>query len=120
MTKEEKINRLIAEGCDTNLISDGHHTFRELYEHRNVLFTALCRKLMEAGSGDVWRAKAHSDGRTEEEWFVLGWGRASGEQITYHLPISMWDETGFAIELEKAPEWDGHTGDDVLERLARL
>ena len=37
------------------------------------------------------------------------------KQITYHLPLSKWEETGFAETLEKAPEFDGHTPDDVLE-----
>jgi hypothetical protein len=43
-----------------------------------------------------------------------------GSQITYHLPTSKWDECDFAITLDKAPEWDGHTSNDVLERIREL
>jgi hypothetical protein len=115
--KEEEINKLIADGCDTNKISDGYHTFAELYEHRIELFIALCRKIKNK---IVWRARAHSDGSVQEGWFILGIGSEKGEQITYHLPMSKWDETDFADELETAPEYDGHTGEDVLKRLKKI
>ena len=117
MTKEQKINALIAEGCNTNKISDGYHTFGELYEHRITLYIALCRKLEK---GRVWRSRAHSDGSIWEGWFVLGIGDKSGEQITYHLPMSKWQETDFAETLDKSPDYDGHTSEDVLERISRL
>jgi hypothetical protein len=116
MTKEQKINALIAKGCDTNLISDGYHTFGELYEHRIVLFIALCRKLKK----NVWRSQTHSDGSRLEGWFILGIGYEQGEQITYHLPMSKWEETDFAETLDKSPEYDGHKSADVLQRLSRL
>jgi hypothetical protein len=117
MTKEQNINAQIAEGCDTNQISDGYHTFGELYEHRITLFTALCRKLSK---GRVWRTQTHSDGSVWEGWFVLGIGFKHGEQITYHLPLSKWDDAEFAETIDKAPDYDGHTSDDVLQRISGL
>lgn len=53
-------------------------------------------------------------------WFVLGYGYIEGEQITYHLPLSKWDECNFAKTLDKAPKFDGHTSEDVLERIKKL
>jgi hypothetical protein len=50
----------------------------------------------------------------------MGIGKEKGKQISYHLPLSRWDETYFAETLDKAPEWDGHTSADVLERLKTL
>jgi hypothetical protein len=117
MNKEQNINQQIAEGCDTNQISDGYHTFGELYEHRITLFIALCRRLEK---GRVWRSQAHSDGSVWEGWFVLGIDYEQGKQITYHLPMSKWEETDFADTLDKAPEYDGHTSEDVLQRIKRL
>lgn len=67
-----------------------------------------------------WRTKTHSDGISWDGWFVLGLGKGEGDQITYHLPISRWDECDFAETLERAPEFDGHTSDDVLTRLKNL
>jgi hypothetical protein len=103
---------------DTGKISDGYHTFDELYDHRITLWIALCRKLHRIYP--IWRSKLHSDGSTFEGWFVLGINRRAGTQMTYHLPLSRWDETDFAETLERAPEWDGHTPADVLERLKTL
>lgn len=108
---------------DMGHISDGYHTFDELYEHRCVLWIALCRKMTEAlhrCSDVTWRSLLHSDGTSFGGWFVLGMGYAAGEQMTYHLPLSRWDECDFAEVLERAPQFDGHTSADVLKRIAAL
>lgn len=121
--KPEDINKFIQDSkVDTNLISDGYHTFGELYEHRIQIFITLCRIMSSecSGFGGIWRAKRHNDGSEYEGWFCMGIGKAEGEQITYHLPISSWGECNFAETLETAPPWDGHTSADVLERLKRL
>jgi hypothetical protein len=55
-----------------------------------------------------------------DDQFIMGIGKDRGEQITYHLPLSKWEETNFAETLNRAPEWDGHTSDNVLERLKNL
>ncbi len=132
MTKEESINILIKD-CDTNKISDGYHTFEELYEHRIVIYIELCKwmftlsvwhseisEFLDYEKRGVWKSKKHSDGSEWGGWFILGIGYESGRQITYHLPISKWNDCGEIPEIEKAPEWDGHTSADVLERLKQL
>lgn len=112
-------------GEDNMSVSDGYHTFDELYDHRITLYIALCRTFKfaaesEGGNSQVWRTYNHSDGSTMEGWFVLGIGKEPGKQITYHLPLNRWVETDFAEELDKAPEFDGHTSADVLVRLKEL
>lgn len=116
----------IAEG-DGVVVSDGYHTMDELYEHRIRLYIALCReislrdpKLLALDDREVWRSKSHADGTMFEGWFIMGIGKAAGHQITYHLPLGYWDECSFATELERAPEWDGHTPGEVLQRLKSL
>ena len=107
-------------------LSDGYHTFDELYDHRITLYVALCKaqeQLNEqlGGSSKIcWRSKLHHDGSAYEGWFILGMGTEPGEQISYHLPVSRWEETNFAETLERAPEFDGHTSQDVLNRLKQL
>ena len=108
-------------------VSDGYHTFTELYEHRCTLWITLCRalKLLNVNRSSrpepvVWRSRAHSDGSQMVGWFVLGFGQLQGEQITYHLPEVRWEETSWAQTWDKAPEYDRHTSDDVLERLKSL
>lgn len=99
---------------DTNLISDGYHTFGELYDHRIALFLALCRH-----RGDAWKSRVHSDGTSFDGWFIVGIGRIPGEQITYHLPNARWDEATMS-ETVMPPPFDGHTAADVLVRLSEL
>ena len=111
-------------------ISDGYHTFTELYEHRIVLFIQLCKWLTaytgatHKGEADllpmVWRSKRHSDGSEWDGWFIMGIGQEKGKQISYHLPMNKWKDTDWVNTLDKAPEWDGHTPNDVLERLSKL
>ena len=124
----KKCPKLYGEECKC----DSYHTFDELYEHRIALWIALCAQLQgfvyhgdarNQPDGDklkVWRSKLHSDGTSFEGWFILGLNDYAGEQITYHLPLSKWDATGFAQTLKKAPPFDGHTSDDVLARLTSL
>lgn len=101
--------------CDTGKVSDGYHTFDELYEHRFHLFVAL----MRSNSWLSWRAKFHEDGTMHEGWFVAGMHLPAGD-ISYHLPNAMWGMLdGFNIEDRLyAPSWDGHNSVDVVKRLA--
>lgn len=102
-------------------VSDGYHTFDELYAHRVELFIALCRQYdHKRNVKESWRSARHSDGTWMPGWFVLGLYHAPGLQVTYHLPMERWDECGFAETLPQAPEFDGHTSADVLERLKLL
>ena len=100
---------------------DGYHTFDELYEHRIILFIALCRHLEKHNFfNPIWRSETNGDGTKWDGWFILGFVDENGKQITYHLPMEKWNETNFAETLEKAPDFDGHTSDDVLERLKNI
>lgn len=118
----DSLNTIIkTTGINTDRISDGYHTFGELYEHRIRLYMALCKLLDDTGFADVWMSKTHSDGSNYEGWFVLGIHAIEGRQISYHLPIKYWDEClEFALDQETAPPFDGHTSNDVLERLKQL
>jgi hypothetical protein len=98
-------------------ITDGYHTFDELYDHRITLYIALCKALK---NGNVWRSQLHSDGSNYDGWFILGIWFEKGKQITYHIQNYRWDEAEFAQTLDKAPEFDGHTSEDVLERIKNL
>ena len=103
----------------TGETSDGYHTFNELYEHRHTLFIILCNLLEPKMYGKVWKSRLHSDGTMfDGGWFIAGIETPEG-QATYHLPIKKWDELN-VLELDRAPEWDGHTADDVLKRLSSL
>lgn len=112
-----KTKEFVSNPINVSSASDGYHTFTELYEHRVTLFICLCRLLKRE---IVWRSKLHHDGSSFDGWFIMGIQIRPGEQISYHLPMSEWSETDFAFTLEKAPEWDGHTSNDVLNRIKAL
>ncbi len=103
--------------CDAGKVSDGYHTFEELYEHRCLLFLAfqsLWRR--DALARDqAWKSRRHHDGTSYDGWFIAGMALPQG-QISYHIPEKYWDLCD-APERETAPEWDGHTSQDVIERL---
>ena len=111
-------------GPDTMQVSDSFHTMDEVYEHRIALFIALCRLIEKGGDFRAfsWRSKKHhpEDSGMYDGWFVLGvsFRRLEIEddkemQISYHLPLSRWEETNFAITYDHAPKWDGHSPEDV-------
>lgn len=106
------------EPVDPSQISDGYHTFEELYEHRH----ALTLSLMKARPDLFWYSRRHNDGELcfgDGSWFILGAELPVAGGITYHLPMRLWDAatlTG-ATELEIGREWDGHTATDVANRL---
>jgi hypothetical protein len=103
---------------DRSQISDGYHTFAELYEHRH----ALCLALMRAIPDRFWYSRRHNDGTIpfgDPDWFIVGAYLEGVGPITYHLPIRMWDATRLtgATELENGKEWDGHSSNEVVLRL---
>lgn len=89
-------------------LSDGYHSFDELYAHRMNLFAVICRQ----NQAHAWKSKLHHDGSMHEGYFIVGVDTPAG-QFTYHYPIVNWGL--FQVrELDKAPEWDNHTSDDVV------
>ena len=63
---------------EKELVSDGYHTFKELYEHRVVLFVALITALTQQeyhpSNKICWKSKKHSDGTMYDGWFIAGIG----------------------------------------------
>lgn len=121
----DREGRLVIEA---DSVSDGHHTMSELYNHRHALFCALCKiydNYITPFNTRVhcWKSRLHADGTMFEGWFIAGMTitqfDTSVKYVTYHLPIEWWDKFKI-IEMKKAPEWDGHTSNDVLARLMEL
>jgi hypothetical protein len=56
----------------------------------------------------------------EGGWFIAGLDYAPGHQITYHFPIKYWNDFHEFHEYPRAFPFDGHTPNDVLDRLKGL
>ncbi len=116
--------RLVSKDDAPGDTSDGYHTFDELYEHRTGILAALCNVsatlLDELGGHDlvdyVFKSRRHHDGDMYDGMFIVGIRGEGRGWSTWHCEDEWWDK--FAVpELDRAPEWDGHTPQDALDRL---
>lgn len=120
-------------------ISDGYHTFNELYEFRKVYNAALFNEwgkkivpLVDKSDGkfvrnvplvayDVHKSQRHHDGELcfGGGWFIVVAVLPTG-QISNHYKMEDWGLFNIP-EVEKAKyEFDGHTSQDVINRLKDL
>lgn len=115
---------------DADEVSDGYHTMSELYDHRRALTVALLNIInnkTQFGHSGYWafKSKLHSDGTMFDGYFIVGLYRledGSNERfsyISYHYALEYWDQFNIP-ELERAPKYDGHTSQDIIERLLKL
>ena len=104
----------IAIDCEPGQVSDGYHTFDELYEHRCLLFAAL-----SCWVHGFFKTRKNDKGEEWPGWFIAGLNTPWG-QITYHLPDRYWDLVDADYELERNDQYDGHTSQDVAERLRKM
>lgn len=96
-------------------LSDGYHTFNELYHHRAILFSVICNSMPDK----AWKSKLHDTGDMYDGMFIVGIETPDG-QATYHYDIDPYWDMFKVKELEKTPEWDGHTPQVAIERIAKL
>lgn len=103
---------------DKGNISDGYHTFNELYEYRLLYNASMFNELAKQGLYDVHKSKLHSDGTIsfgDENWFIVQAELPTG-QISNHYEIKDWNLFQVPVK-EKANPYDGHSPQDVANRL---
>ncbi|MGK0575528.1 hypothetical protein [Macrococcus capreoli] len=93
---------------NTKDISDGYHTFGQLYHDRAVLFAVICNTYKDK----AWKSKLHDDGTMFDDMFIVGVETPQG-QYTYHYHLEPYWDMYEVKEVEKAPKWDGHTFEDI-------
>lgn len=96
-------------------LSDGYHTFNELYHHRAILFSVICN----ANPQLAWKARHHYDGTMYDGMFIVGIDTPEG-QATYHYDTDPYWDIFRVRELKFAPAWDGHTPEEAIERIGNL
>lgn len=109
------VNRWKAHEPITGETSDGYHTFNELYHHRAVLFSVIVANYPDR----AWKSKKHHDGTMYDNMFIVGIDTPDG-QATYHYDIDPYWDMFRCRELDNAPEWDGHTSAQAIERIGKL
>ncbi len=108
----ELIIEMTKAGCfdepvDKGEISDGYHTFNELYYHRMILFATI----VNSNINKSWKSWKHEDNTMYDDYFIVGIETTLG-QFSYHYHKENWDMFK-CKELKNAPKWDGHTSNDV-------
>ena len=108
------VNEIPAIKIDGNT-SDGYHTFNELYDHRAKLFSVIVRDHSEL----CWKSKLHHDGTMYDGMFIVGINTPHG-QASYHYDIDPYWDLFQCKEMERAPEWDRHTPEEAINRIAAI
>lgn len=99
-------------------LSDGYHTFDELYHHRSMLFLALC---LTTFKDKAWKSLLHEEGGDPmyNGMFIMGVETPYG-QATYHYDIDpYWEKAKNVKEVYHAPKFDGHTPNDAIDRILK-
>lgn len=110
-------------------VSDGHHTFNELYRYRMLynaaflnMYSSPAVRMMSDGNRsvivrNVGKSRLHHDG-TEPfggGWFVV-WVELDGKLVSNHYELEHWDLFDIP-EYATAPEWDGSTPEQEADAL---
>jgi hypothetical protein len=117
--QEDEDKKIYEENPPLGGISDGYHSFDELYDHRNLLFINFCLLnwgMESSGEGRIFQVWWRHD-ETTKGWFILYAQFKEGQQISYHI------QDKFLVKGKipnGGPEWDKHTSKDVLVRLEEM
>ena len=107
---QDQIDAYKAQDKSVGDLSDTYHSFNDLYEHRMVLTALAFMNIPYA-----WKAKKHEDGSMYDGMFIVGVPTPDG-MVTYHYDLTDWNL--FKIpEIPHSPHFDGHTPEDVVNRL---
>lgn len=105
---------------DIGEVSDGYHTFNELYRYRMVYNAAFFNELAKSGNIELCKSKRHSDGEKcfdSDDWFIVIANLPTG-QISNHYETKYWNLFNIP-ERETAFEYDGHTPSEAADRIEK-
>jgi hypothetical protein len=116
-----EIQTITNKGYSNNNVSDGYHTFRELYDCRMLLNAELFNRLADEGTYfNVHKSTRHNDGELcfGGGWFCVFAHLPTGD-ITFHYKEEYWSLFQIPDRYKINTPYDGHTTKDVIERLTK-
>lgn len=121
------INNLIANLNNNNTlfdvgkISDGYHTFEDLYNFRKMYNAVLFNEWSKLDKYDVHKSIKHFDGDLcfGGGWFIVSAKLPTG-QISNHYNLEDWDLFKIPATDKCKHEFDGHISKDVIDRLKTI
>jgi len=104
----------IKEKIESGDLSDGYHTFNQLYHQRAMLFATIVKQ----NKDKAWKTHKHEDGKLcfGGGWFLVTIDTPEGA-YGYHYEDKYWDLFD-CQELDVAKHWDGYTEADVSRFLS--
>ena len=101
-------------------VSDGYHTFNELYRYRMLYNAALFNMMAKFNNYNIIKSKKHSDGEPcfGGGWFVVMATLPTG-QISNHYEMKYWNLFNIK-EADRAYAFDGHTPEMAADRLEKF
>jgi hypothetical protein len=112
-----EILNLRKSGTSVKNISDGNHTFADLYFQRMSLLSVICSCYPELS----WKSKKHFDEENDPMYnddFLAGINTSEGV-VTYHIKLKYWDLFDIP-EIERGPKYDGYNNNEALRRIISL
>lgn len=106
----------------TEKVSDGYHTFDELYEFRKLYNALLFNEWYKQGKYQVHKSWRHYDGEKcfdNDNWFIVTAMLPTG-QISNHYKKEDWNLFQVEETHKALFEFDGHSSYDVLDRMIKL
>ena len=124
LTGDPSMNRLennIVVGDDVENVSDGYHTFDELYRFRMLYNAGFFNLLAKLDECEVYKSEKHYDGEYpfgENKMFIVSAMLPTG-LISNHYSLEYWDLFKVRAVDKSIFEYDGHDSSDVVSRITR-
>ncbi len=96
-------------------VSDGCHTFNELYRHRAMMFSVIC----STHPNSAWKARKHQDGTMYSGMFLAGIHTPEG-QAAYYFDMDPYWNLFRVPELRFAPELEDLKPEETLRRIRTI
>lgn len=103
---------------DMEQITDGYHTFNELYEYRTLYNALYVNEIAAQQKYPVYKTVRHNDGELcfDGGWFVVVVELPTGI-VDNHYELKYWNLFKCPV-VEKVPHpFDGHTPQDVAHHM---
>lgn len=123
-SREKAIEKglIIPEDGNPDFVSDGYHTFAELYDFRLAYNAALFNEWANGGKYRVHKSQRHADGELcfgRDDYFVVTAMLPDG-QVSNHYNMEFWDLFDIPEQDKVLWEYDGHSPQDVLDRIKAI
>lgn len=117
------VGAMVCQYCGYNEnLNDEYHTMQELYDFRLMYNALLFNEWTKREDIEVYKSRRHYDNELcfDGDWFIVVAILPDGKQISNHYHIDYWDYFNIPSYPKMKDKFDGHTSQDVLNRLKEI